>query len=155
MDNNTDYYSVLGVKHNADPDEIKKAYRKMVFRYHPDRNPQDGSATERFKQILEAYQVLSDEEKKIRYDEVMGFNSREKSQSQENSGQGFHFSYDFKKRAEPEPRCPKCSVVGLDHIVSKKGGGGSGRGKQFILSPFQVVFCNKCGHIYGVTGASS
>lgn len=63
-----DYYKTLGVKKNADAEEIKKAYRKLARKYHPDVNPDDKSAEERFKDINEAYEVLSDEEKRAKYD---------------------------------------------------------------------------------------
>ncbi len=63
-----DYYEVLGVSRNASLDEIKSAYRKMAMKHHPDRNPDDKEAEEMFKQAAEAYEVLSDEDKKARYD---------------------------------------------------------------------------------------
>jgi len=63
-----DYYKTLGVKKNAGADEIKKAYRKLARKYHPDVNPGDKSAEERFKDINEAYEVLSDEDKRGKYD---------------------------------------------------------------------------------------
>ncbi|MDR2390406.1 MAG: molecular chaperone DnaJ [Planctomycetota bacterium] len=63
-----DYYTVLGVDRNADQDEIKKAYRKLAMKYHPDRNPGDKAAEEKFKEADEAYEVLHDEEKRKRYD---------------------------------------------------------------------------------------
>lgn len=63
-----DYYEILGVGRDADENEIKKAYRKLAMKYHPDRNPGDKTAEEKFKEINEAYEVLSDPEKKARYD---------------------------------------------------------------------------------------
>lgn len=64
-----DYYEVLGVDKNASPEELKKAYRKLALQYHPDRNPGDKEAEEKFKEAAEAYDVLSNPEKKARYDQ--------------------------------------------------------------------------------------
>ena len=64
-----DYYEVLGVDKNATPEEMKKAYRKLALQYHPDRNPGDKEAEEKFKEAAEAYDVLSNPEKKARYDQ--------------------------------------------------------------------------------------
>ncbi|HSB02204.1 MAG TPA: J domain-containing protein [Anaerolineales bacterium] len=65
-----DYYKVLGVERNASEDDIRKAYRKLAMQYHPDRNPNDKQAEERFKEINEAYQVLSDSQKRTHYDQL-------------------------------------------------------------------------------------
>lgn len=64
-----DYYEVLGVEKGASAEEIKKAYRKAAMKYHPDRNPGDKQAEEKFKELGEAYEVLSDDDKRARYDQ--------------------------------------------------------------------------------------
>src|SRR4030067_949317 len=63
-----DYYEVLGVPREANEDAIKKAYRKIAFEQHPDRNPGDKGAEQKFKEATEAYEVLRDPEKRARYD---------------------------------------------------------------------------------------
>ena len=64
-----DYYEVLGVSKSASADEIKKAYRKKAIQYHPDKNPGDKEAEEKFKEAAEAYEVLSNPDKRARYDQ--------------------------------------------------------------------------------------
>ena len=68
-ENKRDYYEVLGVEKGASAEEIKKAYRKNAMKYHPDRNPGDKTAEEKFKELGEAYDVLSDDDKRARYDQ--------------------------------------------------------------------------------------
>lgn len=65
-----DYYKTLGVDRKASVDDIRKAYRKLAMQYHPDKNPGDKKAEDKFKEINEAYQVLSDEQKRARYDQL-------------------------------------------------------------------------------------
>lgn len=80
-----DYYKILGVDKTASQDEIKKAYRKLAMKYHPDRNPNDKTAEAKFKEITEANEVLSDPEKRKKYD-TLGANWK---QYQNTGGQGF------------------------------------------------------------------
>ena len=64
-----DYYKILGVEKNASESEIKKAYRKSAIKYHPDKNPGDKSAENKFKQAAEAYEVLGNSDKRAKYDQ--------------------------------------------------------------------------------------
>ena len=82
-----DYYKVLGVDRSAKQDEIKKAYRKLAVKYHPDKNPGDKAAEEKFKEISEAYQVLGNEESRKKYDEL-GANWKQ-YENMNYGGQGF------------------------------------------------------------------
>jgi curved DNA-binding protein len=94
--NEKDYYKILGVDKKASEEEIKKVYRKLAMKYHPDRNKGDKKAEEKFKGISEAYAVLSDKEKRQQYDTVgsTGFQQR---YSQEDIFQGFDFSNLFRE----------------------------------------------------------
>jgi curved DNA-binding protein len=85
-----DYYDVLGVSKNAGDDEIKKAYRKLAMKYHPDRNPNKKEAEERFKEINEAYAVLGDKEKRKQYD-TFGAEGFRQRFTQEDIFRGFNF----------------------------------------------------------------
>lgn len=69
MSGKRDYYDVLGVSKSASAEEIKKAYRKLALKYHPDKNPDDASAEDKFKEAAEAYEILSNADKKQRYDQ--------------------------------------------------------------------------------------
>jgi curved DNA-binding protein CbpA len=169
LENPIDFYALLGLKRNASEAEIKQAYRKMAFRYHPDRNPGDKQAAQRFTEVLQAYGILSDGSKRDIYDRATRPPGEEQAQEEklrneqfgDHVDQGFNHSYDFqsaresRSKTEPQPKCPQCSALGTDSIVSRKGGSGTSRGKQFVRAPFTVVFCSECGHVYGVMGQSS
>lgn len=92
-----DYYSILGVPRTANQGEIKKAYRALALKYHPDQNPGDHAAEERFKKISEAYSVLGDPDKKAQYDlggfSRQGTSSTSSAWSGENPFQGYSWRY--------------------------------------------------------------
>ena len=69
MSTTRDYYEVLGVEKGADADDIKRAYRRLAMKYHPDRNPGDAEAEAKFKEAAEAYEVLADDQKRQVYDQ--------------------------------------------------------------------------------------
>ena len=90
-----DYYEVLGVKRDAGDDDIKKAYRKLAVKFHPDKNPGDHTAEEKFKEIGEAYEALSDPQKRAAYDQYghAAFDARQRASR--GFGGGFHDPFDI------------------------------------------------------------
>jgi curved DNA-binding protein len=109
----TDYYKVIGVDKTASDAEIKKAYRKLAMKYHPDKNKGDSRAEEKFKKISEAYAVLSDTEKRRQYDEF-GANGFHQRYSQEDIFRGFDVSDILKEFG-----------LGGNFFGGRRGGGGS------------------------------
>ncbi|NLF86580.1 MAG: molecular chaperone DnaJ [Lentisphaerae bacterium] len=113
--NKRDYYELLGVQRNASADEIKKAYRKLAMKYHPDRNAGNAEAAEKFKEVSEAYEVLSDSSKRQRYDQY----GHDGLKSAFGPG-GFDFGRDFSHSADFQ-----------DIFSSLFGGGGGLFGEMF------------------------
>lgn len=112
-----DYYKTLGVVKGASADDIKKAFRKLAVKYHPDRNPNDKAAEDRFKDINEAYAVLSDPRKKDEYD-TYGSSGFHKQYSQEDIFRGFDFGNAYKDMG----------AGGGEDIFSRLFGGSFARG---------------------------
>ena len=140
-----DYYTILGVNKNATADEIKKAYRQLALKYHPDRNKGDKEAEERFKEINEAYAVLSNEEKKRQYD-MFGAEGFRQRYSQEDIFQGFDIGDILKDFG-----------FGTSDIFSVLFGGGGRRGRGVRYTTFTGPFGQQApgagGPYYGDYGA--
>lgn len=113
-----DYYKALGVEKGASADEIKKAFRKLAVKYHPDRNPDNKSAEDKFKEINEAYAVLSDPKKKEQYD-TFGSSGFHQQYSQEDIFRGFDFGNAYKDMG---------GGGGAEDIFSRLFGASFGRG---------------------------
>ncbi|MBB1544337.1 DnaJ domain-containing protein, partial [Candidatus Saccharibacteria bacterium] len=129
-----DYYEVLGVSKNASDDEIKKAYRKLALKYHPDRNPGDKEAEAKFKEASEANEVLSDKQKRARYDQFghagvgngsAGGPSGNPFSGYSYGGQGFNFDFG--------------GTEGFDDILSNLFGFGGGRARRNRGSDYRTT----------------
>jgi curved DNA-binding protein len=114
-----DYYKILGTDKKASAEDIKKAYRKLAMKYHPDRNKGDKKAEEKFKELSEAYAVLSDKEKRKQYD-TFGSSGFQQRYSQEDIFKGFDFSNIFREFGFG-------GAGGFEGIFSGQGRTGGGR----------------------------
>jgi curved DNA-binding protein CbpA len=125
-DQNKDYYATLGVKKTATPEEIRKAFRKLARRYHPDVNPGDKRAEEKFKEISEANDVLSDEKKRKVYDQV-GFYSDQIDPAQaaayaRQQGAGGGLRWTLTASTSPASRAARGSIQASRRGRDRQGG---------------------------------
>jgi molecular chaperone DnaJ len=161
---NKDYYTVLGVSRDADADTIKKAYRKLAMEYHPDKNPGDKQAEEKFKEIAEAYAILSDPQKRRQYDQFGSEGMR--------GGTG---GFDPRGFSDPFDIFREVFGGGFGDIFGMGGGGGRrasaqrgtdlqvrlkldleeiGRGVSKKLKIKKLIRCEKCGGSGAKSGTS-
>ncbi len=164
---NKDYYTVLGVSRDADADTIKKAYRKLAMEYHPDKNPGDKAAEEKFKEIAEAYSILSDPQKRRQYDQFG-------SEGMRGGGTG---GFDPRGFGDPFDIFREVFGGGFADIFGMGGGGGGrraasqrgsdlqvrlkldleeiGRGVSKKIKIKKLVRCEKCGGSGAKSGTST
>ena len=154
-----DFYKALGVSKDASADEIKRAYRKLAKQYHPDRNPDDKSAEERFKEIGEAYQVLSNEKDRKQYDAIRalaGGGPRFAAGSGGTGGAGFEDIFSMFGGAGNGGNVRYSTNTsggaggGFDDILSQMFGGGGGFGGfDFNGADFGDIFGDIFGDLFG------
>lgn len=127
------YYDILGVDKNASEKEIKKAYRKRAAKYHPDRNPDDPAAEEKFKEVGEAYEVLSDPEKRDLYNKV----GKDWKQYQRAGGNGGGFDWSqYARQGQGFGQGQQTYRVNMEDVFGRSG---SGQGSPFS-SFFETIF---------------
>ena len=155
-----DYYDVLGVARDASEDEIKRAYRKLAFQNHPDRNPGDAEAEQRFKEAAEAYEVLRNPEKRARYDQFghagtgndfQGFGSAEDifAHFGDIFGDMFGFSMGGSRRAGPRPTPGADLRYNLRISFAQ-----AAKGDEVSLSIPRQVTCSDCNGSGAAPGSS-
>lgn len=140
-------YETLGVDKTATSEEISKAYRKLAMKYHPDRNPGDAEAVERFKEVASAYEILSDEEKKAYYDRTGGETPRQQSGPQPNDMHDFFRHFFHAQQGQQQGRqnganIMKEFVINLEDVLS---------GKEIDIPHTTKKVCKDCDGIGGVT----
>jgi len=121
-----DYYKILGVERNATLDQIKKAYRTLAMKYHPDKNQGDKSSEEKFKEIAEAYTVLSDPQKRKEYDNLSS------SQSYANQNANTGYTYDWEKDYRGQDLYAEEDELLRDLYTREESGGFSDFFRQFF-----------------------
>ena len=122
MQTNKDPYKALGLSRDASQDDIRKAHRKLVRKYHPDANPEDPRAEGRFKEVQQAYEVLSDEKKRREYDEGLRTSSRGRSPGRTRS-----------RESSSRPRTRAGGRAGVDTTYTSSGQASHNRGPLFSL----------------------
>lgn len=132
------YYDILEVSKTATQEEIKKAYRKLALKYHPDKNPDDKSSEDKFKKIAEAYEVLSDETKKKNYDAYGSVNNtQETSDDFDDIRSQFHSAFNsFRRAKERGESIPYYLVLTLEEMKT---------GVKKAIKYKKNVFCSSCG----------
>ncbi|OQA54746.1 MAG: Chaperone protein DnaJ [Candidatus Omnitrophica bacterium ADurb.Bin277] len=134
MASQKDYYKILGVSESATADEMKKVYRKLALRYHPDKNPGNKEAEAKFKEISEAYYILSDEKRRKQYDQMRKFGGAAGFQGNYAGAQGFDFE-ELLRQFSGGGRGRAAGSAGrysaFSDIFSDLFGGGMGGGSQF------------------------
>src|SRR5262249_10245641 len=121
-----DYYEVLGVSKTASPEEIKKAYRKLARQHHPDRNPGDKTAEARFKEIQNAYDALSDPQKRAQYDQFGAEGPFAGAGGAGGGPGGFSFNFGGPGGAQADPEMAQELFRRFGHLFGQGGEGGPG-----------------------------